>query len=133
MPGNRVALRFPILADGRRNSKADEGHLLGKIKGWSKLMPKLVKKSGVKLTLHDLRRSLKTHVRELGFNSDIASLLVGHARDNFSRRATTSPNSSEFRRKASEAYATMIAEAVLEMGNVVMLEPPAKKLVPSAG
>jgi len=116
---------FPASRIGRRGRKPGEEQQLGKIKGWSKLKPKIVKRAGVSFTLHDFRRSLKTHVRELGFDQDIASLVVGHARDSFEARYDKSELLA-FRRKASEAYAGMITETVRkEMGKVVVLKPGA--------
>ena len=37
-----------------------------KIEGWSKLQPELCVRAGIEFVLHDLRRSLLTHARELG-------------------------------------------------------------------
>jgi integrase len=80
---------------------------LDKIKGWSKLMPKVVKASGVEFTLHDLRRSLKTNVRELGYDADLAGLLVGHARDSFEARYDHS-QLLNLRHEAAGRYAKLI-------------------------
>lgn len=112
---------FPASRAGRGKAKPGNDTQIGKIKGWSKLKPRLAERAGVNFTMHDLRRSLKTHVRELGFDQDIASLVVGHARDSFEVRYDKS-ELLEFRRKASTAYADFLAEAVRdEMGKVVAL------------
>lgn len=51
-----------------------------KISGWSKLLPKVVKASGVDFTLHDLRRTARTNLSRLGVAEDVAELCIGHVR-----------------------------------------------------
>jgi integrase len=97
----------PLVFPSVRKSKKFKD---SKIKGWSKLMPKLVQACGVNFSLHDLRRSVKTHIRELGYDSDLAGLLVGHARDSFEARYDHS-RLLELRREAAEAYAQLVLSA----------------------
>jgi integrase len=52
----------------------------GRISGWTKLVKRLVKESGVELTMHDMRRTCRTLMSRLGVNEDIAELAIGHQR-----------------------------------------------------
>ena len=52
----------------------------GRILGWTKLVKKLVKVSGVKLTMHDTRRTCRTLMSRLEVPEDIAELAIGHQR-----------------------------------------------------
>jgi integrase len=52
----------------------------GRILGWTKLVRKLVKVSGVKVTMHDLRRTCRTLMSRLEVPEDIAELAIGHQR-----------------------------------------------------
>lgn len=118
-PRTMSKLVFPAARVGRgKVIAAGEEGMAVKISGWSKLVPKLAAKAGVDFSLHDLRRSLKTHVRELGFDSDISGLLVGHARNNFEARYDKSQLLAE-RFKAAEAYAAFILAGTLADTSVV--------------
>ena len=52
----------------------------GVINGWSKLVPRLIKASGVTLRLHDLRRTTRTILSRLGVDDVVAGLCIGHVR-----------------------------------------------------
>jgi integrase len=52
----------------------------GRIKGWTKLVAKLQRDSGVDFHLHDLRRTARTLMSRLGVAEDIAELAIGHVR-----------------------------------------------------
>jgi integrase len=52
----------------------------GRIKGWTKLVAKLQRDSGVDFTLHDLRRTARTLMSRRGVPEDIAELAIGHVR-----------------------------------------------------
>jgi integrase len=52
----------------------------GRIKGWTKLVAKLQRDSGVDFRLHDLRRTARTLMSRLGVAEDIAELAIGHVR-----------------------------------------------------
>lgn len=49
--------------------------------GWNKMLARLVKDSGVKFTLHDLRRSFRTGLSQIGIDTETAELALGHARE----------------------------------------------------
>ena len=48
--------------------------------GWSKLVAKAERASGVAFDLHDLRRSMRTGLSRLGVSTETAELALGHAR-----------------------------------------------------
>jgi integrase len=52
----------------------------GRILGWTKLVKKLVKVSGVKITMHDTRRTCRTLMSRLEVPEDVAELAIGHQR-----------------------------------------------------
>jgi integrase len=52
----------------------------GRIQGWTKLVAKLQRASGVDFRLHDLRRTCRTLMSRLGVPEDIAELAIGHVR-----------------------------------------------------
>jgi len=58
----------------------------GKMSGWSKTLPKLVERSGVKFAFHDLRRTFRTGLSRLGVETQIAELALGHARADLEAR-----------------------------------------------
>ncbi|HUQ36935.1 MAG TPA: integrase arm-type DNA-binding domain-containing protein [Aestuariivirga sp.] len=116
---------FPSGRVGRtKRLRPGEEKLAVKISGWSKLLPKVVAASGVNFTIHDFRRSIKTQVRELGFDADIAGILVGHARDSFEARYDKSQLLG-LRAKAATAYADMIEGEVAKLAGKVVAFPPA--------
>ena len=51
-----------------------------RILGWTKLVKRLVAASGVKLTMHDTRRTCRTLMSRLEVPEDIAELAIGHQR-----------------------------------------------------
>jgi integrase len=52
----------------------------GRITGWTKWVAKLQQASGVNFRLHDLRRTTRTLMSQLGVAEDIAELAIGHVR-----------------------------------------------------
>jgi integrase len=52
----------------------------GRIQGWTKLVSKLRRASGVDFRLHDLRRTARTLMSRLGVAEDLAELAIGHVR-----------------------------------------------------
>jgi integrase len=52
----------------------------GRIRGWTKLVAKLQRDSGVDFRLHDLRRTARTLMSQLGVPEDVAELAIGHVR-----------------------------------------------------
>jgi integrase len=69
-PDARSDLIFPSLRTG------------GSMSGWNKMTAGLVKKSEVKFTFHDLRRTFRTGLSRLGVDTETAELAMGHAREN---------------------------------------------------
>jgi integrase len=51
-----------------------------RISGWTQLVARLNKASGVDFGLHDLRRTFRTGLARLGVASEVAELALGHAR-----------------------------------------------------
>jgi integrase len=58
----------------------------GRIKGWTKLVARLQRGSGVDFTMHDLRRTCRTLMSRLGVPEGIAELAIGHVRVDLIRR-----------------------------------------------
>jgi integrase len=58
----------------------------GRIKGWSKLVAKLQRASGVDFRLHDLRRTVRTLMTHYRVDHDVAELAIGHAREGLRRQ-----------------------------------------------
>jgi len=54
--------------------------------GWKKLVQALRQASGVIFTLHDLRRTCRTLMSNLGVATDIAEMAIGHQRSDLIRR-----------------------------------------------
>src|SRR5262252_10132429 len=52
----------------------------GRIKGWTKFVANLRQASGVDFRLHDLRRTVRTLMSQLGVPEDLAELAIGHVR-----------------------------------------------------
>ena len=52
----------------------------GVFSNWGKAVAALQRASGVAFTLHDLRRTCRTLMSQLGVESDIAELAIGHKR-----------------------------------------------------
>jgi integrase len=52
----------------------------GVFSNWGKAVEALQRASGVAFTLHDLRRTCRTLISQLGVDSDIAELAIGHQR-----------------------------------------------------
>jgi integrase len=50
------------------------------LSGWSKLIPVIVRLSGVSFRLHDLRRTTRTIMSQAGVADDVAELAIGHVR-----------------------------------------------------
>ncbi|WP_332716079.1 tyrosine-type recombinase/integrase [Pelagibacterium mangrovi] len=63
-----VDLFFPSAKTGRKMS------------GWSSQVESINKRSGVEFNLHDLRRTFRSGLTELGVDKDIAEISINHAR-----------------------------------------------------
>ncbi len=79
----------------------------GQMSGWNKLIAKLVKSSGVPFSCHDLRRTFRTGLTQLGIDTETAELSLGHARENLIEIYDRS-NGSEKVKAAFEAWATHV-------------------------
>lgn len=76
--------------------------------GWNKLLADLVKTSGVRFTLHDLRRTFRTGLSRLGVDSELAELAMGHARADLEARYNRDECSTEMK-KAFDLWACHVA------------------------
>ena len=95
----------------------------GRISGWTKLVNRLVKESGVELTMHDTRRTCRTLMSRLGVSEDIAELAIGHQRADLVARYNKD-TAWEKRVEAFERTSAHIAEIVGEAsGKVAYLRP----------
>jgi integrase len=61
----------PLIFPGRSNMR---------MAGWSKLVPRAQRESGVDFRLHDLRRTVRTLMSRLGVSEETAELAIGHVR-----------------------------------------------------
>jgi integrase len=58
----------------------------GRLKGWTKLVARLQRASGVDFRLHDLRRTVRTLMTHYRVDHDVAELAIGHAREGLRRQ-----------------------------------------------
>jgi integrase len=61
----------PLLFPGRSNDR---------MAGWSKLVPRAQRESGIDFRLHDLRRTVRPLMSRLGVSEETAELAIGHVR-----------------------------------------------------
>ncbi|MER9743785.1 integrase arm-type DNA-binding domain-containing protein [Mesorhizobium sp. M0077] len=97
----------PYVFSGRNKGSA--------ISNWSKRQGELVKLSGVSFTLHDLRRTFRSGLRKLGVDSELAEMMLNHAREELIEIYDREPKTDE-RREAAELWAKHVGSLV---------EPPA--------
>ena len=74
----------------------------GPMSGWTQLIGKLCKSSLVEFTLHDLRRTFRTGLSNLGADFDLVELMLGHQRDDLVRRYDRSQRWDERGRLAEQ-------------------------------
>ena len=55
-------------------------HGKGQFGGWTSLVKSAIRASGVDFHLHDLRRTVRTRMSQLGVSEEIAELAIGHLR-----------------------------------------------------
>jgi integrase len=99
-----------------RSSKTD-----GPISGWNRLVPRAAEISGVEFRLHDLRRTTRTLLSQLGVAEDIAELCIGHRRADLVARYNRDdawPQRVEAFNQLDEKLAKIIGH---QAGNVVAL------------
>jgi integrase len=111
-------LFFP--ARSRRGDNKGEAVM---VQGTSKLLPKLLKASGTAdWSLHDLRRTYRSMLSDLGFDEDLAERMIAHTRDSLLERYDRSTRWPE-RVAAAEAVERHVLKIVAgqDGGNVVSL------------
>jgi integrase len=94
------------------------------ILGWTKLIAKLQKDSGVKFTPHDLRRTCRTLMSHYRVEYEVRELAIGHQRQGLDRLydfAELWELRTDAFRKVSDHVARLIKQGV--PGNVVALPP----------
>ena len=57
----------------------------GEMSGWTKMLDKLEADAGVRFTLHDLRRTMRSGLTELGVDDTTAEMMLAHQRDELER------------------------------------------------
>lgn len=57
----------------------------GEMSGFTKMLDKLEAESGVRFTLHDLRRTMRSGLTELGVDDTTAEMMLAHQRDELER------------------------------------------------
>ncbi len=55
------------------------------MRGWTQLVAKVTKASGVQFGLHDLRRTFKIGLSGMGVSIEVSELALGHARSKLER------------------------------------------------
>lgn len=91
------------------------------ISNWTKRQAKLVEVSGVSFTLHDLRRTFRSGLRRLGVDSELAEMMMNHAREELVEIYDREPKTDE-RRAAADLWAAhvqRIAEPSSDAPNVI--------------
>ena len=97
--------------------------------GWSKMMTRLRQVSGVAgVGLHDLRRTYRSALADLGVREEIAEAMIAHRRSGSGRRDTIAPQLWDQRRDAAEKLDAWLSSVVSrtdgdEAANVVPLAP----------
>ena len=76
-----AAMREVLDGQPRTTSKlVFPGRNNARLVGWSKLVPRAVRVTGIDFRLHDLRRTCRTLMSRLGVSEEIAELSIGHVR-----------------------------------------------------
>jgi integrase len=82
----RTALVDAVLDDAKRFQRATSDVVFpssktgGRISGFSKLLPKLIKQAGTApWTMHDLRRSLRTVISKCGYDDEVQRACLGQS------------------------------------------------------
>jgi integrase len=123
-----AAMRAVLSAEPRTTSDlVFPGRTGERIAGWSKLVPRAVRVSGVDFRLHDLRRTSRTLMSRLGVSEETAELAIGHVRrglvGTYNKDQAWTARADAFER-VSAHVANIIAsgsEATSETGAVVHL------------
>ena len=76
-----TAMRAVLSAQPRTTSQlVFPGRGNARMAGWSKMIPRAQRESGVDFRLHDLRRTTRTLMSRLGVSEETAELSIGHVR-----------------------------------------------------
>ncbi|CAH1656168.1 Tyr recombinase domain-containing protein [Hyphomicrobiales bacterium] len=81
-PLKRILAQCPRVTSGLVFASARSG---GEFGGWTQYVEKLQKTSGVRFTLHDLRRTMRSGLTELGVDDTTAEMMLAHQRDELER------------------------------------------------
>jgi integrase len=87
--------------------------------GWSKRMRSLASAGVADFTLHDLRRTFRSGLSQLGVDADIAELMLNHARADLVERYDREPRWAE-RVSAAQGWADRVAGLVGRQTTVAM-------------
>ncbi len=79
--------------------------------GWSKRHKVIVEESGVEFKLHDCRRTFRSGLRFLGVDSELAEMMLNHARADLIERYDREPRWQE-RMQAAQKWADHVAALV---------------------
>jgi integrase len=103
----------PLVFPGRGNAR---------MAGWSKLLPRAQRESGVDFMLHDLRRGCRTTMSRCGVPEDVAELAIGHVRRGliavYNKDQAWNARADAFER-VSDHIATVVAKS--DAGSVISL------------
>jgi integrase len=117
-----VWAKSPLVFPARARRGESKGEVV-MIQGTSKLLPKLLKASGTAgWSLHDLRRTYRSMLSDLGFDEDLCERMIAHSRDSLLERYDRSTRWPE-RVAAAEAVERHVLKIVAgqDSGNVVSL------------
>jgi integrase len=84
--------------------------------GWTQLVGGLCEAAAVEFTLHDLRRTFRTGLTNLGADFDLAELMLGHQRNDLVRRYDRSQRWNE-RTQFAECWAANVLSLVAAFQN----------------
>lgn len=77
-----VLSQCPRLSSGLVFASSKTG---GEMSGWTQMVGKLEAASGIQFTLHDLRRTMRSGLTELGVDDITAEMMLAHQRDELER------------------------------------------------
>jgi integrase len=81
------------------------------LSGWSQLVARLRRDSGVDVSLHDLRRTYRSALADLGVREEIAEAMIAHRRPDLVARYNRAELWAQ-RRAAAEAYDGWVSQIV---------------------
>ena len=95
------------------------------LSGWSQLVARLRRNSGVDVSLHDLRRTYRSALADLGVREEIAEAMIAHRRSDLVSRYNRAELWAQ-RREAAETFDAWLMSIVSQddgegAGNVVRI------------